>query len=268
MRPIRARWDAWRSQFTHVGGPTAADRGRRLAPLTDPTFDPPAAVQLRLGDVVAKARGAGDRGRPTRRARRGPAQPRPARRQPRRRRSRAAAAGRDRDDDRAPGRERLGGARRADAVGDDALEAAAPPIEITATPCRHGPPLSKPIVGEVIGFGYSWEGQHPGEVWISGDTVLYPGVPRSPRASTSARRSSTSAASASRSRPAPLHDHADEAAELMPTTRAHHRHPDPLRGLDPLPRGPDRGRVGTATGLAGGSTITWLEPGTPRSIEV
>ena len=26
------------------------------------------------------------------------------------------------------------------------------PIEITATPCRHGPPLSRPIVGDVVGF--------------------------------------------------------------------------------------------------------------------
>ncbi len=51
-----------------------------------------------------------------------------------------------------------------------------PPIEITATPCRHGPPLSRPIVGAVIGFALSWEGQEHGALWISGDTVLYGGV--------------------------------------------------------------------------------------------
>lgn len=50
------------------------------------------------------------------------------------------------------------------------------PLEITATPCRHGPPLSKPIVGDVIGFAISWEGQPHGALWISGDTVLYDGV--------------------------------------------------------------------------------------------
>jgi L-ascorbate metabolism protein UlaG (beta-lactamase superfamily) len=50
------------------------------------------------------------------------------------------------------------------------------PIEITATPCRHGPPLSRPIVGEVSGFALSWEGQEHGVLWISGDTVLYDGV--------------------------------------------------------------------------------------------
>ncbi len=49
-------------------------------------------------------------------------------------------------------------------------------IEVTATPCRHGPPLSRPIVGDVIGFALRWEGQEHGVLWISGDTVLYDGV--------------------------------------------------------------------------------------------
>jgi len=50
------------------------------------------------------------------------------------------------------------------------------PITITATPCRHGPPLSRPLVGEVAGFALQWEGQEHGVLWISGDTVLYDGV--------------------------------------------------------------------------------------------
>ena len=49
-------------------------------------------------------------------------------------------------------------------------------IEITATPCRHGPPGSRPIVGDVIGFALRWPGQERGALWISGDTVLYDGV--------------------------------------------------------------------------------------------
>jgi L-ascorbate metabolism protein UlaG (beta-lactamase superfamily) len=49
-------------------------------------------------------------------------------------------------------------------------------IEVTATPCRHGPPLSRPSVGDVIGFALRWEGQEDGVLWISGDTVLYDGV--------------------------------------------------------------------------------------------
>jgi L-ascorbate metabolism protein UlaG (beta-lactamase superfamily) len=44
-------------------------------------------------------------------------------------------------------------------------------VKVTATPCRHGPPLSHPIVGDVIGFALD-----DGKLWISGDTVLYDGV--------------------------------------------------------------------------------------------
>ena len=57
------------------------------------------------------------------------------------------------------------------------LEASGKPtITVTATPCRHGPPGSHPIVGDVIGFSLTWDGQQHGAVWISGDTVLYDGV--------------------------------------------------------------------------------------------
>jgi L-ascorbate metabolism protein UlaG (beta-lactamase superfamily) len=65
------------------------------------------------------------------------------------------------------------------AAGDTTILTGAdgrPDIEITATPCRHGPPLSHPIVGEVIGFALRWDGQADGVLWISGDTVLYDGV--------------------------------------------------------------------------------------------
>jgi len=61
--------------------------------------------------------------------------------------------------------------------GTTVLEAPGrPAIEITATPCRHGPPLSRPLVGDVVGFALRWEGQAHGALWISGDTVLYDGV--------------------------------------------------------------------------------------------
>jgi L-ascorbate metabolism protein UlaG (beta-lactamase superfamily) len=48
-----------------------------------------------------------------------------------------------------------------------------PSLEITATPCRHGPPLSKPVVGDVIGFAIRRVGARRTSVWITGDTVLY-----------------------------------------------------------------------------------------------
>ncbi len=49
-------------------------------------------------------------------------------------------------------------------------------VKVTATPARHGPPLSRPIVGEVVGFMLEWEGQGDGAFWISGDTVYFDGV--------------------------------------------------------------------------------------------
>jgi L-ascorbate metabolism protein UlaG (beta-lactamase superfamily) len=81
------------------------------------------------------------------------------------------------------GRKRLGGNAQGLAPWQTTrLEAESkPPIEITATPCRHGPPLSRPIVGDVIGFALRWDGQQHGVVWISGDTVLYPDLREVPQ---------------------------------------------------------------------------------------
>jgi L-ascorbate metabolism protein UlaG (beta-lactamase superfamily) len=49
-------------------------------------------------------------------------------------------------------------------------------VRVTATPARHGPPLSLPFVGEVIGFVLEWEGQLHGPLFISGDTVWFAGI--------------------------------------------------------------------------------------------
>jgi L-ascorbate metabolism protein UlaG (beta-lactamase superfamily) len=78
----------------------------------------------------------------------------------------------------ASGAKRLGGSARGLAPWETtALEGdGRPSISVQATPCRHGPPLSHPIVGDVIGFALRWEGQEHGALWISGDTVLYDGV--------------------------------------------------------------------------------------------
>ncbi len=51
-----------------------------------------------------------------------------------------------------------------------------PAIEVTGTPCRHGPPGFHFIVGDVIGFALSRNDRPEGVIWISGDTVLYDGV--------------------------------------------------------------------------------------------
>lgn len=165
-------------RITHIGGPTALIEvgGWRL--LTDPTFDPPGkryffgwgtASRKLSGPAVAAA----DVGQidavllshdhhadnldPAGRALLG-------------------RAGLVLTTD--PGARRLGdGARGLAPWASTRLEhPGRETIEITATPCRHGPPLSRPIVGEVIGFALRWAGQQHGVLWISGDTVLYDGV--------------------------------------------------------------------------------------------
>ncbi len=59
-----------------------------------------------------------------------------------------------------------------------AAERGLPALEITATPCRHGPPLSHPITGDVIGFAVRRAGEPRVQLWVSGDTVLYPALRR------------------------------------------------------------------------------------------
>jgi L-ascorbate metabolism protein UlaG (beta-lactamase superfamily) len=78
----------------------------------------------------------------------------------------------------ASGARRVGGvARGLEPWGTTVLEAEGrPAIEVTATPCRHGPPFFHPLIGDVIGIALRWEGQQHGVLWISGDTVLYDGV--------------------------------------------------------------------------------------------
>lgn len=49
-------------------------------------------------------------------------------------------------------------------------------VRITATPARHGPPFSLPLVGKVIGFVLEWNGQQHGALYISGDTVWFRGI--------------------------------------------------------------------------------------------
>ncbi|GIM95827.1 MBL fold metallo-hydrolase [Paractinoplanes toevensis] len=48
-------------------------------------------------------------------------------------------------------------------------------LEITATPSRHGPAVLLPIFGPSIGFALRPAGSAT-VVWISGDTVVFPGV--------------------------------------------------------------------------------------------
>jgi len=171
-------YDGATFDITYIGGPTALIEVGGLRLLTDPTFDPPGkryhfgwgtmSRKLQAPAVAAEALGRID----------------------------AVLLSHDHHDDNLDpaGREFLpsvgqvvttpSGARR---LGGNAAGLApwasttltAPDgstVRVTATPCRHGPPLSRPLVGEVIGFLLEWEGQRNGAFWISGDTVYFKGV--------------------------------------------------------------------------------------------
>lgn len=53
-----------------------------------------------------------------------------------------------------------------------------PELNVTATPCRHGPPLTRPLVGPSTGFALTLGGASRPGVWVTGDTVLYGGLRR------------------------------------------------------------------------------------------
>jgi L-ascorbate metabolism protein UlaG (beta-lactamase superfamily) len=164
--------------ITHIGGPTALIEaaGRRI--LTDPTFDDPGGT-YRFGWGTSSRKLAGPS---IAAADIGPID--------------AILLTHEHHDDNldaagrallpsagvvvttASGAERLGGGARGLVDWQTTvLEAPGqPPIEVIATPCRHGPPLSHPLVGDVVGFALRWDGQEDGVLWISGDTVLYHGV--------------------------------------------------------------------------------------------
>jgi L-ascorbate metabolism protein UlaG (beta-lactamase superfamily) len=60
------------------------------------------------------------------------------------------------------------------------LEAAGrPSLTLTATPCRHGPPLSRPVAGSVVGFAIEIDGA-AGAIWMTGDTVMFRGLRQVP----------------------------------------------------------------------------------------
>ena len=248
-------------RLTHIGGPTVLIEvgGWRL--LTDPTFDP-AGGSYRFGwgtgsrKLTGPAIAASDLG---------PID--------------AVLLSHDHHDDNldaagrallpsagtvvttVPGAKRLGGhARGLEPWATTRLEAPGrPPIEITATPCRHGPPLSHPIVGDVIGFALQWEGQEHGVLWISGDTVLYDGVRQvADRLQVGTALLHLGGVRFPISGPVRYTMTAKEAVELCGLVQPRTVDPDPLRGVEALPRGTrgDRARVRQcARGRAGADPV-------------
>jgi len=48
-----------------------------------------------------------------------------------------------------------------------------PTLEVRATPARHGPPLSRLVVGDVVGFAVRRPDADRVALWVTGDTVLH-----------------------------------------------------------------------------------------------
>jgi L-ascorbate metabolism protein UlaG (beta-lactamase superfamily) len=165
-------------RLTHIGGPTALIEVEGWRLLTDPTFDAPGRkYHITWGASTRKVTGPGVAAGEV-----GPVD--------------AVLLSHDHHADNLDdagramlptvgtvlttesGAGRLGGdARGLAAWGTTRLERTGRvAIDVTATPCRHGPRGSHAIVGDVIGFALRWDGQEHGVLWISGDTVLYDGV--------------------------------------------------------------------------------------------
>jgi L-ascorbate metabolism protein UlaG (beta-lactamase superfamily) len=165
-------------RLTHVGGPTVLVEVAGWRILTDPTFDPPGG-EYRFGWGTGSTKLAGPA---VEAASLGPID--------------AVLLTHDHHADNldTAGRALLAdvptvvttisGARRLAGLGGEVVGLAAwastrleapgrDPIDVVATPCRHGPPLSHPIVGDVVGFALSWPGTAGRVLWISGDTVLH-----------------------------------------------------------------------------------------------
>jgi L-ascorbate metabolism protein UlaG (beta-lactamase superfamily) len=170
--------DRGAAQVTYIGGPTALIEIDELRLLTDPTFDPPGGrYHFGWGTMSRKLQA-------------------PALDPSSIGRIDAVLLSHDHHQDNldAAGRELLpsvgrvittpSGARR---LGGNAeglaawastvlADASGRELRVTATPARHGPPLSRPLVGEVAGFLLEWEGQRHGAFWITGDTVYFRGL--------------------------------------------------------------------------------------------
>jgi L-ascorbate metabolism protein UlaG (beta-lactamase superfamily) len=143
------------------------------------------------------------------------------------------------------------------------------PIEVTATPCRHGPPLSRPIVGEVTGFALKWEGQQRGVLWISGDTVLYDGVREVPdRLDVGTAVLHLGGVRFPISGPLRYTMNAAEAVELSGLLRPHTIVPIHYEGWKHFREGREAvEQAFAAAPSALGDRVRWLEPGVPATLD-
>ncbi|MCB0932891.1 MAG: MBL fold metallo-hydrolase [Mycobacterium sp.] len=143
-----------------------------------------------------------------------------------------------------------------------------PAIEITATPARHGPPGSRPIVGSVVGFALAWSGQTDGALWISGDTVLFDGIRQvAERLDVSAALIHLGGVRFPMSGPLRYTMNAQEAVDACRLLNPRTVIPLHYEGWKHFRQSPAEARQVFASSPFSGST-RWLEPGVPTTISV
>jgi L-ascorbate metabolism protein UlaG (beta-lactamase superfamily) len=145
-------------------------------------------------------------------------------------------------------------------------------IAVQATPCRHGPPLSRALVGDVIGFSLTGaadgaggsDADGDGAFWISGDTVLYPGVREvADRIKVSVAMIHLGGVRFPISGPCRYTMTAKDAAELCGQIRPRVLVPIHYEGWSHF----KEGRAEAAAAL-GKTPVQWLEPGVPTTLAV
>ena len=231
-------------RLTHIGGPTTLIEVEGWRLLTDPTFDPPgrtydfgwgstsrklAGPAIAAADLRADRRRAAHATTTTATTSTTPdarCSPRPASSSPpSRARSGSAAA-------------RAGSSRgRRPARGAGTGRRSRSPRRRAATARRSAARSS----ATSIGFALRWDGQEHGVLWISGDTVLYDGV-REVADRLQVDIALLHLGGVQFPITGPLrytHDRPRRGRAVRPDPPAH-RDPDPLRGLEALPRGPRR----------------------------
>ncbi len=259
--------------ITHIGGPTALIEVGGWRILTDPTFDPPGkryffgwgTMSRKLVGPSILAEGA----RPDRRRTR---QPPPSRRQPRpERRGAAADVGHDVHDQEG-GQEARRQHRRSRRLGHDNPRGAGQADRSRSPRPRAATARSAAIRSPARSSASRSSGtaRSDGELWVTGDTVLYDGlreVAKRLKVGTMLLHLGC------RTVPlplwlVPLHDGRQGRRRADRPRQADHRHPGALRGLVTLPAGPSRGRRQCSAPRrppSPGSTPARRPPSTPRS---
>ncbi|OWY63342.1 MBL fold metallo-hydrolase, partial [cyanobacterium TDX16] len=142
-----------------------------------------------------------------------------------------------------------------------------PTLRVRATPCRHGPPLSRPIAGAVVGFELQTE-DRPGSVWMTGDTVLHRSLRRTAaELGVDVLLAHLGQVQFGFTGPLRYSMSSEDAIELVELTRPRVVVPVHYEGWSHFSEPVEHARATFARAAERSSTTTcWLEPGVPTSV--